>query len=317
MCKKHDSCSSLLLILLLFIVLLTVGLVSLRLLFLLFLLLAGVTGVTVVRRLSVDGLADLERGALERLKSLLDLVGVLGNDSLVERGDVTLDLVLDVLGDAGGVLLKLLLGVVDVLVSLVLKVNDALHRLISLLGALGLLHHAVDVGVGETTAGADRDLLLLAGRLVLGGDVHDTVGIDVESDLDLGHTTRSHGDALKIEIAELLVVLGELALTLENGDADLSLVISGSGESLALLGGNGRVSVDQSGEDATHGLNTQGEGSNVQQEDILDITGQDGTLDSGANSDSLVRVNTTVGRLVEEALNGFTDLGDTAGAANH
>lgn len=42
-------------------------------------------------------------------------------------------------------LLELLLGVIDELVSLVLEVNDALHLLISFFGALSLLHHAVDV----------------------------------------------------------------------------------------------------------------------------------------------------------------------------
>lgn len=42
-------------------------------------------------------------------------------------------------------LLELLLGVVDELVSLVLEVNDALQLLISFFGALSLLHHAVDV----------------------------------------------------------------------------------------------------------------------------------------------------------------------------
>ncbi len=36
---------------------------------------------------------------------------------------------------------------------------------------LGVLHHLLDVGVGETTGGLDADLLLLAGALVLGLDV--------------------------------------------------------------------------------------------------------------------------------------------------
>ena len=274
-------------------------------------------GATILALLRVDGLADLEGRVLQSFESLLDLVGVLADDGLIKSGDVTLDLVLNVLRDTGGVLLQLLLRVVDVLVSLVLLVDNLLGGLVGLLGSFRFLHHAVDIHIGETTAGSNRDLLGFAGRFIFSANVHNTVGIDVEGDLDLGDTAGSHWDSLQVKVTELLVVLGELALTLENGDADLSLVISGSGESLALLGGNGRVSVDQSGEDATHGLNTQGEGSNVQQEDILDITGQDGTLDSGANSDSLVRVNTTVGRLVEEALNGFTDLGDTAGAANH
>src|SRR3546814_9789603 len=58
---------------------------------------------------------------------------------------------------------------------------------------LGILDHAVDIGVGEAARGLDADLLLLAGRLVLGRDVDDAVGVDVEGDLDLRHAAR-HAD---------------------------------------------------------------------------------------------------------------------------
>ena len=309
---------SLLLLLLLFLVLLLLIVFPLLSFFsLLFRLLLLLLAVAAIVGLSVDGLADLERRVLEALKSIIDLVGVLRHDSLVEGRDITLHLVLDILGDTRRVLLELLLGVVDELVSLILKINHALELLISLLGALGLLDHSVDVGVGKTATGANGDLLLLTCGLVLCRNVHDTVGIDVESDLNLWHTARSHGDALKIEITELLVVLGELTLTLENSDADLGLVIGGGGEDLALLGGNGRVSRNQSGEDSAHGFDTKGQGSDVEEKDILDIAGEDGTLDGSANRDSLIRVHTSVGLLAEEVLDGLTNLGDTAGAANH
>ena len=56
-------------------------------------------------------------------------------------------------------LLNLLLSVVDVLVGLVLEVDDFLGSLVGLFGGLGLLNHTIDIGVGETTAGANRDLL--------------------------------------------------------------------------------------------------------------------------------------------------------------
>jgi len=214
-------------------------------------------------------------------------------------------------------LLDLLLSVVHILVSLVLKVNDAFGSLIGLLSGFSLLNHAVNVRVGKTTAGADGDLLGLAGRLVLGGNVHDTVGIDIEGDLDLGNTTGGHGDSLEFEISKFLVVLGELTLTLENSDADLGLVVSGGRENLALLGWDGCISADKSGEDSTHGLNTKRQRSNVEEEDIFNIASEDSALNSGANGDSLIGVNTSVGGLVEEALHGLADLGDSRRATNH
>ena len=75
--------------------------------------------------------------------------------------------------------------------------------------------------------------------------------------------------------------------------------------------------MDQSSEDATHGLDTERKGSNVEKEDILDISGQNGALDGSTDRNGLVWVNTTVWLLVEEVLNGLPDLGDTAGSANH
>ena len=56
-------------------------------------------------------------------------------------------------------LLELLLSIVDVLVSLVLKIDDLLGGFVLFLSGFGFLHHAVDVLVRETTARTDRDLL--------------------------------------------------------------------------------------------------------------------------------------------------------------
>ena len=285
-------------------------------LLLLFLLGSLVAG-AFVALLGVNGFADLKGRVLQALKGLANALGILGDDSLVEAGDVTLDLVLDVLRDLSRVLLKLLLSIVDVLVSLVLKIDDLFGGFILLFGGLSFLNHAVDVGVRKTTAGTDGDLLRLAGGLVLGGDIHDTVGIDIEGDLDLRNTTRSHRDTSKVEVAKLLVILSEFTLTLKNGDSDLGLVVSGGRENLALLGRNGRVSMDQPCEDSAHGLNTKGEGSNVEKQDILDVTGKDSTLDSGSDSDGLIWVDTSVGLLAEEVLDSFANLGDTARATDH
>src|SRR5688572_32761394 len=50
----------------------------------------------------------------------------------------------------------------------------------SLHDALPIFHHLLDVAVAEAARGLDADLLLLVGRLVLGLDVDDAVGVDVE-----------------------------------------------------------------------------------------------------------------------------------------
>ena len=121
--------------------------------------------------------------------------------------------------------------------------------------------------------------------------VHDRVGVNVEGDLDLGHTAVGRWDADKLEVAEQLVVADELTLTLVDLDLDSRLEVSGGGEGLRLLRGDGSVAVDQAGEDTAEGLDTEGQRSDVQQEDIRNLTGKHTTLDSGTDGDSLIRVD--------------------------
>ena len=62
------------------------------------------------------------------------------------------------------------------------------------------------------------------------------------------------------------------------------LVVRVGGEGLGLFGWNGGVTLDQDGHDPSSGLDTQGQGGDVQQKQVLDIlrlvTRQDGSLDS-------------------------------------
>jgi hypothetical protein len=114
----------------------------------------------------------------------------------------------------------------------------------------GVLHHLVDVGVGEAARGLNANLLLLAGGLVLGIDADDAVGIDVEGDLDLRDAAWRRWQPDQIELAEQLVIRRHLALALEDADGHRGLIVLGGREDLALLGRDGGVAVDQPGEHA-------------------------------------------------------------------
>ena len=59
--------------------------------------------------------------------------------------------------------------------------------------------------------------------------------------------------------------------------------------------------MDQSSEDSSHGLNTEGKWGNIEKEYILDISSKDGTLDGSSNGDGLIWVNSLVWWLSEEA----------------
>jgi hypothetical protein len=162
----------------------------------------------------------------------------------------------------------------------------------------------------------DRDVLGLARGAVLGRDVHDAVGIDVEGDLDLGHAARRGRDAHELELPQRAVVARHRALALEDVHLDRRLAVGGGGEHLRLARGDGRVALDQAREDAAQGLDAEGKRSHVQEQQVLDVARQHAGLDGGAHRDHLVRVHALVRLLAEEVLDELLDLRDARRSAD-
>ncbi|ROW15263.1 hypothetical protein VPNG_02959 [Cytospora leucostoma] len=261
---------------------------------------------------------EVQAGNLQLIGLLLDLgsgQGALASlalgDELAESGDLLLDALGLGLVQTVGVLVQGLLGVVHDAVGTVGRLDGSLALLVGLGVLLGVLHHLLDLVVRQTGSGSNGDGLVLVGGLVLGVDVDDGVGVNVEGDLDLGNTAVSGRNANQLEVAEQLVVLDELTLTLVDLDLHGSLEVGGGREDLGLLGGNSGVAVDQTGEDTTEGLDTERQGSNVQKQEVLDLTRENSTLDSSTDGDSLVRVDGLGGVTAEDALDGLGDLGHT------
>ena len=135
-------------------------------------------------------------------------------------------------------------------------------------------------------------MLLFAGAKILSGYIYDTVCIDIERNLNLRNTSSCRKDTVQAELAKGLVVTCKLTLTLYNVDIYCLLVISCGREDLALLGRNGSVSLDQSGSNASHGLNGQGQRSYIQKKDITcaGIASKLTALDSSTDGYALIRV---------------------------
>jgi len=147
-------------------------------------------------------------------------------------------------------------------------------------------------------------------------NVDNGVSVDIEGDLNLGYTTVGRGNANQLEVAEELVVADKLTLTLVDLDLDSALEVSSGGEDLGLLGGDSGVTVDQTGEDTTEGLDTEGERSNIEQEEVSDLTSKDSTLDSSTDGNSLVGVDRLGGVTTEDALDRLGNLGHTGHTTN-
>jgi len=246
------------------------------------------------------------------LKELKSLVGG-GVDVLdILRGEVSPEFLL----------VEGVLHLEAVVLKSVLGLDLLADDVISSLELLSISDELLDVLLGETALiVGDGDLLGLTSGLVGSGNVEDTVGINVEGDLDLGGTARCGGNAVEVELSEEMVILGHLTLTLVNLDVNSGLVISVGGEGLGLLGGDASVPGDEHGHDTASGLNTLGKGCNIEEKEILDhvatLTHEDSGLDGGTEGNSLIGVDGAVeGLAVEEVGEHGLNLGDSGGATN-
>lgn len=217
-------------------------------------------------------------------------------------------------------IVDLVLQVEGVVLKSVASLNALTGSLVLLGVLLGLGNHAVDLLLGETTlVVGDGDGLGLASSLVVGGNLEDTVGIELEGDLNLRDTTGGGGDVGELELAEEVVVLGHRTLTLEDLDQDDGLVVGSSREDLALAGRDRSVAGNELSHDTTSGLNTKGEGVDIHENNVLStlLVGEDTSLDGSTESDSLIGVDTLASLLAsKELFEKSLNLGDTGGTTN-
>jgi hypothetical protein len=101
----------------------------------------------------------------------------------------------------------------------------------------------------------DSNLLFLARAQIFSRYVYDTVGIDVEGDFDTRYSTGSSRDTGQFETAQGLVIGSHFTFALQDMDIDRRLVIDSCRENLAARSRDGRVAVDDLGEDTAQGFN--------------------------------------------------------------
>merc|ERR1712186_18615 len=183
-------------------------------------------------QLGDDGVADglnlllllpelLNLGQLVSVQPLDGVITLVGDQLLVISGD----LVSHLLVVNGG------LHVEAVALQTVLGGDPVLLLGVLVLELLGVIHHALDLFLGQTAlVVGDGDLVLLPSALIAGRHVQDAVGVNVEGDLDLGNTTGSGGNASQVKLAEEMVVLGHGPLSLVHLDGDGRLVVAVGGE---------------------------------------------------------------------------------------
>merc|ERR1719270_1270874 len=168
--------------------------------------------------------------------------------------------------------------------------------LVVFLELLSVLHHLLNLVLGQPAlVVGDRDLRLLAGRLVQGAHVQDPIGVNIKRDLNLRFSSRSWLNATELKVARKVVVLCQGPFPLEHGDGDRGLVVLISGEGLGLLRRDRRVPLDDVRLQPARGLDAKGERSNVKQKEVVHhvrlVPIEDRRLHCSPVGDCLVRVD--------------------------
>src|SRR5690348_1719108 len=195
---------------------------------------------------------------------------------------------------------------------------DLLHAAAILFGMrFGFDAHFFGFFLGQAGGGLNGDLLLLSSGLVLGADIEDAVGVDVEGHFDLGHAARRGRNAVEFEGAERTVVLGEFAFALEHVNLDAGLIIGSSRVSLDLARGDGGVARNLRGHNAAESFHAERKRSDVEKENVLHFAGENRALNRRTDSHDFVRVDALVGLFTaEEIAHELLDLGDARRAAH-
>ena len=146
--------------------------------------------------------------------------------------------------------------------------------------------------------------------------MQNAIRIDVEGNLDLRRATRGGRDAIQTEGSENFIIPRHRALALQHDNLDGRLTVAVSGKGLGLFRRNRRVAWNHRRRNLSRRLDTEREGSDVEEEHIANVAFEDAALDRRANSNDLVRIYALMGGLTAELPRNIYDLGHAGHAAD-
>ena len=111
-------------------------------------------------------------------------------------------------------------------------------------------------------------MLLLTGSLILGGNIYDTVRINIEGNLNLRNTSLCGENTVQSELTKALVVSCKFSLTLYYIDINGSLIIRCGREDLRSSGRNSCISLNKRCCHTAKCLDRKGKRCNIKKKNI-------------------------------------------------
>ena len=180
-----------------------------------------------------------------------------------------------------------------------LRIKLILDSFVLLCELLWILNHLVNLILGETSLIiSDSYALCLSCASLFCYHTEYTVLINLECDFNLGDSSLSGRYAIQVKLPKQVIIFHKCSLTLIDGNAYLGLLILSGCERLCFLGRDHSPTGKDLRHHTSYGLNTEGQGSYINEQDILGLlrglSTQDTSLNCGTISYGLIWVNTTV-----------------------
>ena len=105
------------------------------------------------------------------------------------------------------------------------------------------------------------------------------------------------------------VVEGHFAFALQNVNFDRWLAVCCCREDLGLLGWDGCVALNEFCHDPTQGLDTEGQGRDIQEKDVCHFPSQNTRLNRCPNGHHLIRIDPAIRFFAKQALHQFLYFG--------
>ncbi len=137
---------------------------------------------------------------------------------------------------------------------------------------LRFLLHPLYLFLFQTAGSGNRYLLFLTSTFILSLDTENAVSIHIKADIYLWHSSRCRQYAVEHKPPQRPVVRRHRSLALNDMDFHAGLVIGGSAENLALRSRYGGITGNKGGSYPTESLYSESKGSNIQQEDVLNVS---------------------------------------------
>mmetsp|Transcript_53026 Transcript_53026/g.126763 ORF Transcript_53026/g.126763 Transcript_53026/m.126763 type:complete len:329 (-) Transcript_53026:2254-3240(-) len=128
---------------------------------------------------------------------------------------------------------------------------------------------------------ADGHLVALASGLLRRSDVQDAICVDLEGHLHLRPSLGHRRQPAEHEAPQEVVLLALCGLALVNADGDAGLVVPVGGQRHGFPRGDGRVPSDDSRHGPVGGLEADGEGRHIQQQQVQDLVLSNATENCG------------------------------------